>query len=237
MKIKLLILILLGAFIGFSALYSAKFYSFYLKEYHIHFKKQSLQDMIKVADSFNKEKDKKEYKKYCEKMLLVFPENPEAKFYTGLNFLRIGEDDRGSELIVTAMNEIKMKSGEMELIVNILFEKKYYGEVVDAVEKNKPQLSREMEYYYGYSLLQTGRSSDSIPHLEKARQMGMDDFNLNMNLAKAYEKNKRYNDALKCYQAAETIHPRDKALRESLVEIYAKLGKYDNAERVLRNKK
>jgi tetratricopeptide (TPR) repeat protein len=236
MKIKLLILILLGAFIGLSAMYSAKFYSFYLKEYHVHFKKQSLNDMIKVADSLLKEKNLKDYKKYCEKMLLVFPDNPDAKFYTGLNFLRIDEDDRGSELIVTAMNEIKLKNGEMELIVNILFEKKYYGEVIDAIEKNKPQLSREMEYYYAYSLLKTGRSSDSIPHFEKARQMGNDGFDLNMNLAKAYEINKRLNDALKCYQAAATIHPRDKALRESLVEIYAKLGKYDNAERVLRKK-
>lgn len=236
MKYKLLILILLGAFIGLSAFYSARFYSFYLKGYHVYFKKESLNDMKKNADSLLKDKKNKEYKKYCEKILLVYPASPEAKIYAGLNFLRIGEEDRGSELIVTAMNEVKLKDEELERIVEVLFEKKYYSEVVDALEKNKLQLNREMEYSYGLSLLKTGKSSDSIVHFERSRSKGNDGFDLNINLARAYEKNGRLNDALKCYLAAASINPRDKALRESLVEIYAKLGKYDSAEKILRKK-
>jgi thioredoxin-like negative regulator of GroEL len=237
MKFKLLILILLGAFIGFSALYSGKFYTFYLKGYHVYFKKESLNDMIKNAESIKKEKNNKNYKNYCEKILLVYPSSPEAKIYAGRNFLKIGEEDRGSELIVTAMNEIRLKDEELEQIIEILFEKKYYGEVIDAIEKNKPQLNRELEYYYGFSLLKTVRSMDSIDHFEKSRARGNDGFDLNMNLAKAYESNGRLNDALKCYLAADSIKPRDRILRESLVEIYTKLGKYDSAERILRKKK
>lgn len=193
--------------------------------------------MKKNAELLKNDKNKKKFKNYCEKMLLVYPSSPDAKIYTGLNFLRIGEEGRGSELIVTAMNEVKLKDEEIELIVNVLYEKKYYGEVVDALEKNRIHLSREMEYYYAISLLNTGRSRDSIDHFEKSKKMGNDGFELNMNLARSYEKNNRLNDALKCYQAAETINPKDKALRESLVSIYAKLGNYDSAERILRKKK
>ena len=237
MKFKLLILILMGAFIGLSAFYSTKFYSFYLQGYHIYFKKESLNDMKKNAELLKKEKNPSNFKKYCEKILLVYPSSPEAKIYAGMNFLRIGEEGRGSELIVTAMNEVKLKDEEIEHIVGVLYDKKYYGEVIDALEKNKISLNREMEYYYAVSLLNTGRSRDSIEHFEKSKKMGKDGFEFYMNLARAFEKNNRLNDALKSYQAAETINPRDKTLRESLVSIYAKLGNYDSAEKILRKKK
>jgi Flp pilus assembly protein TadD len=81
----------------------------------------------------------------------------------------------------------------------------------------------------GVEYLQQGKIANAIPALQDAVEQDPKDTASRMNLAYAYEQEKRYDEAIYHYEKILALKPKDVTARNNLAVLYDKKGRYDEA--------
>jgi Flp pilus assembly protein TadD len=81
----------------------------------------------------------------------------------------------------------------------------------------------------GIEYLQQGKIAQAIPDLQDAVEQDAKDTASRMNLAYAYEQEKRYDEAIYHYEKILALKPKDVTARNNLAVLYDRQGRYDEA--------
>ncbi|MBN1531267.1 MAG: tetratricopeptide repeat protein [Spirochaetes bacterium] len=231
MKKFVVLLILAGSGV-YSYYHSDEVYRYYLRTYYFTIKKQDRQDLLERADILAREKKYRELESHLRRMMLLYPGDPELKMRAALNLLATGERDRGVDLLLSVREEFGIPGAVLEDTVESLYERGFYRDIID-IMKNRGSDNPNVLYRYGLSCFNEKDAQRAIPLLQRAVQAGRTDYLALYHLGLALETAGDDRDALKHYREAWGLKPRDEGVSRALVRIYRKLGRYDEAARLL----
>ncbi len=235
MKIKsrLIILIIIGAAV-FSYFYSEEVYSFYLNFYYTRIKKVDRKDMLKKAETMFREKRYEELREYLRTLTVLYPDNRELRLMEGLTLIRLGEKNRGTDLILYHMGEEELPRAALEEITEALYERGFYREIIDLMGTRDPGASEQIRFAYGMSLFRDGQYGRAVKQLQEAIRQGRSDDQVHRYLGLAYGRVGDLESAEKYLEHARNLNYYDRDIIRDLVEVYRRRGKYDEAGRLAR---
>jgi len=241
MKAKNFVLLLLISTAALSFFYSREIYRFHLQAYYRYYKKLRYDDMLSRARELYKHEKFRELDEYLKTMTRVFDESQEVRRLQGMNLMKLGDERRGIDLVVSTINWEKIEPAFLGRITELMFGYKLYQDIVSVIDKNGHGEDYSILLYYGVSLVKTGKSRASLDYLLKARKLGEysfipdRQFDLYYYLGSAYENTGNLDSSLVFYNSAWALNPRDPELKKALLRIYRKKGMYKEAEKLIRS--
>lgn len=232
-KNYLVFLIIVGAG-ALSYFYSTEVYSFYMKTYYENIRGQSVAQQVKKAEAMYGNRRYAELKEYLHTRVMVYPDNMDMKKLDGLARIKLGEDSKGIDMLLTASGSERMPEKLLEETVGQLFEQQRYRDIIEIFRKNNPGDNPGLLYGYGVSLFETGNTTGAIRELNKAVAEGRTDYEAYHYLGRAYVKNGDLRAALPCLEHARDLNEEDPDVTRSLADAYRALGRYDDSARLLR---
>jgi len=238
MKIRniLIIMIILSAIAG-SARYSRDVYRFYINSWYSIVKGQSRAELIKEARDLLDDKKYEELVNLSRKLLVAYPEDPELNRIAAAAFIHTGKISEGIKMLVDSESIKDLTPKEIKEIVRILYSKKQYYEITDMLDGRNIKDKPELNFMYGVSLYKTGKYRKAAKALRIAVKQGYDDIDAiyysGLSLSKAGDTA----GSIPYLERAWKRYSRDPELNRTLYRAYRDLGRYDDAERILRNGK
>lgn len=233
---KLIFLLVISGIVYGSYRYSAPVYNFFLKAYYVHFKKENEPELSKHASRLYDEKKYEESRKLAQAGARIFPESFAIRKILGLSMIKLGERKKGGELIVSAIGENRLSAAELAVVSDILYEDENYGDLIPLLMRSGVDGDPVLQFYLGASFFKSGEYKKSLAYLSAARRAGKTGFEINYILGLSYEKNRMYKESAAALEEAHHYNDRAHDLNRALARVYSKLGRYSDAEKIVRRK-
>jgi tetratricopeptide (TPR) repeat protein len=233
-KSYLIPIMILGA-AALSYFYSGDVYAWYMRTYYEKLRGQSIEQQLHTVQELY---DNHEYKKLRDQLTtltMVYPEDRELKKLEGLTLIKLGEQRKGAELILSASEGGRMPEKLLEATVNALFEEKMYRDILMVFKKNNPGGNPNLLFWYGASLCETGGYARAVAYLKRALDRGRTDFETYHYVGMALEKSGDPRSSLPYLEHARSLNVEDPDVGFSLANAYRKLGRYNDAAKIMRN--
>ncbi|MFC1668767.1 tetratricopeptide repeat protein [Spirochaetota bacterium] len=234
---RIIILVLIGLTVYASLNYSSDIYIGYMKFYYKHVKRKSLNDMISDARRMYKNKKYVKLNKHIETLIIVHPENRQLKKIAGFNYIKLGQEERGVNLLLSSFAGEKIPGNILHNIIRILFKKKDYMHVVEVLDDNNHGNDLDMMHMYGISLYKTGEYKKALGKLIKVAGKMEKDYKLFYYIGRSFENLNDLKNAARYLDHARKLNYLDADVNQSLVRVYRKRGKLEMAEMILRAQK
>jgi tetratricopeptide (TPR) repeat protein len=229
-----LFFILIAGAGAFSYFYSQEVYSWYLRTYYEKIRGLSVERQIRKAEKMYGDHEYEELRDYLKPLIMAYPENRELKKLDGLSLIKLGGLREGAEMILTATEGGRMPEKLLLETTSALFEKKMYRDITNLFKKNTAGGNPGLLYMHGVSLYETGHYPQSIASLKRALESGKTGFETNRYIGLAYDKTGDTRASLPYLKRAHELNDEDPGAALSLANAYRKLGRYNDAERIMR---
>jgi tetratricopeptide (TPR) repeat protein len=220
---------------------SREVYQFHVKLYYHVLKGENhaslvreLRAMFVSAQKSNKKGDYADLKDYSERIILLYPEDPEIGQVLGVSYIKLGDGKKGAQYIAASANGIFIPDEFIDEVISEMFRQRYYSDIVSMVERQNREYRPEVMMFYGVSLYNMGKYERAIDVLRGARNKGVDNAEVYLYLGLSYKKLKNYDGAVINLKLALGMNSADRSIRRELVETYRALKRYEDAEKVLR---
>jgi tetratricopeptide (TPR) repeat protein len=233
---KLVVLLILAGSGVYSYYHSDEVYRYYLTAYYFKIKKQDKSDLLESADLLAREKKYRELGSHLKKMMLLYPDDPDLKRRAAMTLFATGERDRGTDLILSVREKTGIPEPVLEETVESLYERGFYRDIIDIL-KHRGSDNPNVLYRYGLSLYNEKEPHRAIPLLRRAMLAGRTDYLAHYHLGLALEKTGDDREALVQYREAWNLKHRDEDVNRALVRVYRKLGRYDEAAKLLQGQR
>lgn len=230
--IVLIIIFILTA--GLSYFYHENLYGFYMKKYY-EFTGENIVYMDKSRKLYSEGKHK-ELNEYIETLLIIYPENYKLKQIAGLNYIKLGREIEGAELFASSLEAGVAEGREVVQIVRTLFRNDNFGDIRSFYENGLMINDVNMSFYYGASLYQGGRYIEALERLNYAYKSGFTGYEINYYLGLCMEESGDLSKAASFMERAYNEKRRDRDIKVSLIRIYRKAGRLQEAEALFRIK-
>ncbi|HPD79368.1 MAG TPA: hypothetical protein PLH88_13210, partial [Spirochaetota bacterium] len=167
---KFLLIVIIVAIIAFSYKESFLVHRFYVKSFYTIFYTE--EGVVQKAWELYNKGEYRRLEKFLDRVTEVYLTNNELKKIAGLNYIKLGQKEKGAELIASSMENGSIQLDELMKILESLFENKYYGEIIYFYDKNILRNNANCAFYYGASLYHSNRYSEAIQTLNFSRANG-----------------------------------------------------------------
>jgi len=233
MKRLIIIIVLAVAAVASSLMFSEGIYRFYMKNYY-NISGKDKKKMVAQAYKMFEAKKYKKLEKFIFPLMIVY-NDVEIKRLAGMNYIKLGDRKRGADLITQTLESSPGEIKYVRIALEILYEERFYGDIVGIVEDNKLYSDLKILHYYARSLYKLKRYKKAIKVLHRVKIRG--NFkDVNFYLGRSYEELKDYSKAAIYLYGALKENPDDMMARNSLIRVYSRLGKYKEATRFMKVK-
>ena len=232
-KNYLIFIMLVGAAV-LSYFYSGDVYTYYMRTYYEKIRGQSIEQRLQKAREMYDNHDYEKLRDELKTLTMVYPENRELKKLEGLTLIKLGELRMGAELILSASEGERMPEKLLEETVSALFEKKMYRDIIIIFKKNSPGTNPNLLFWYGVSLYETGGYARAVGYLKQALNEGKADYEIYHYIGLAFEKSGDTRASLPYLEHARNMNADDPDVGMSLANAYRKLGRYNDAAKIMR---
>ncbi|MDR3237963.1 MAG: tetratricopeptide repeat protein [Spirochaetia bacterium] len=225
--IKLLFLLAACTFIAVSYYYSERFYHFYRNVYYKDIRHFTADDIDAKARALLKDGKKDECMRFLDDMLFVFFNDIDVLKTSGRLYMQMGEKEKGASVFIEAIGSSSASYDELNLIVPELLRDGYFGDI-RALLAGK-SLNSRMRGFYGIALYHTGHYNEAVLELGSAIHESAGSGALYYCLARSHERLGDTRQALGYMEKAYAANPKDKNIREALLNLYRKNRMFDKA--------
>jgi tetratricopeptide (TPR) repeat protein len=178
-----------------------------------------------------------ELQKYLEPLLTVYSYDYELKQIAGLNYIKLGHELEGAELFASSINNGGITEGrELVHVVRILFRNDHFGDIRSFYDKGVMISDVNMSFYYGASLYHEGRNREALERLRYAYKNGFTGFEIDYYIGLVLENMEKLSEAAVFMEKAYYANRRHRDIKISLIRIYRKAGRMEEAEVIFRRK-
>lgn len=207
-------------------------YRFYMKNYYEISGKSS--NYMEKSKKLFLDGKYKELENFAEILMFIYPENYKLKQVAGLNYIKLGREIEGAELFASALQGGVDESGEIPHVIRILFRNDHFGDILSFYDRGVMKNDVNIAFYYGGALYHAGRFEESLERLEYARSHGFAGSEINYYIALNMEQKGNISSAAAYMEAAYRQNRRDREIKMSLIRIYRKAGRLQEAETLFR---
>jgi tetratricopeptide (TPR) repeat protein len=229
----LIFLIIVGAGV-YSYFHSQEVYSYYMRIYYEKILGITVEQQVSKAEQLYAGREYEKLKNNLKELLMVYPENRDLRRLQGLTFIKLGERSKGAETILAASDDAPIPEKMLEETARSLYEQGQYRDIVRVLEKRGPGTNPNLLFYYGVALYETGSYARAADNLKKAISEGRTDYEAYHYEGMALYKKGETRAALPFLEHARNMNAEDHEVARSLANTYRKLGRYDDAARILR---
>lgn len=208
-------------------------YRFYMKNYYELTGKSS--NYIERLKKLYLDGEHEELEGFAENLMFIYPGDYKLKQIAGLNYIKLGREIEGAELFASALQGGVETGREIPHVVRILFRNEHFGDILPFYDKGIMINDVNMSFYYGAALYHGSRYDESIKRLEYARNNGFTGPEIDYYLALNMEQ-KNNLSAAAFMESAYRQNRRDKEIKLSLIRIYRKSGRLQEAEILFRSR-
>ena len=229
--VKLFFLLIIGGFFAVSYYQSQSVYRFYQTVYYKHIRHFTAEDVKIKAESLLKKNKRDECIRFLDDMLFIFHNDTEIIKTAARLYIEMDDKEKGTALFLSAADKSTLSYSELDIIVSELLRAGYFGDIISVLSSEN--LSGRMRGIYGIALYHTGRYNQAINHLQSAINESGDNSTLYYCLALSYEKLNNTKAALTYMEKGFAMDPKNKSIREALVNLYQKNNLYKKAADLL----
>lgn len=229
-----LIVIVIAAALVLSYVYSRRIYVFYLRYYWETLRKLTPEDQVEKAEELFRRGDHAGAADLLRTLALVYPDNRDIAALYGRTLIRLGDGVRGADMILLAYGREKIPGELLEETVRALFVRRHYRDILDIFRRQAAGQNPNLLFYYGIALFETGDYGGAIDRLTAALREGRRDHEVYLFLGRAHDMKGDTAGALPHLERARAMNVEDPRVARSLAKAYRKLGRYDDAEKILR---
>jgi len=227
-----LVILLITA--GYSYYNHENLYRFYMKKYYEISGKSD--DYLAKSKKLYLDRKYEELNEFIEILMFINPDDYKLKQIAGLNYIKLGREIEGAELFASALQGGVDDGREIPHVVRILFRNDHFGEVVSFYDRGIMINDVNMSFYYGASLYHAGRYKESIERLKHAQFNGYTGYEISYYMALNMEQGGNLSSAASYMESAYSQNRRDKEIKLSLIRIYRKSGRLEEAEVLFRRR-
>jgi tetratricopeptide (TPR) repeat protein len=231
---NVLVLIILIGVLPYSYFHSAKIYAFYMRTYYERILGQNVEQLTRKGEEMYGNKDYPELMNYLTTLVGIYPENMELRRLEGLTQIKLGQSKIGTDTILSSAGGKKIPEKTLIDAVNSLYELKDYRDIVMIMKKNDPGEHKGLLRHYGISLAKIGDFRAALPVLKRALAQGGADREVYLQLGMAYNSLNEPRMAIPYLERSREMEANDPDAAASLAQAYRKLGRYKDAEKILR---
>jgi len=232
---KYLIPILILGAAALSYFYSGDVYAWYMRTYYEKIRGQSIEQQLHKARELYQNHEYEKLRDQLARLTMVYPENSELKKLEGLTLIKLGRLREGAELILSASEGERIPEKLLETTVNALYEEKMYRDILIVFKKNNPGGNSNLNFWYGVSLYETGGYARSVVYLKRALDRGKTGYEIHHYIGMALEKSGDTRASLPYLERARSLNMDDPDVGFSLANAYRKLGRFNDAAKIMRN--
>ena len=226
-----LILVMAGVY---SYFHSQEVYSGYMKIYYEKIRGLTIEEQVGRAEQLYANREYAKVKANLKDLIMVYPDNRDLIRLQGLTLIKLGERSKGAESILSASDDGAIPEKMIEETVHSLHEQQQYRDIVRIFQDKSPGTNPNLLYYHGVALFETGNYPKASENLKKAIKEGRTDYEAYHYAGKALYKKGETRASLPYLEQARNINGEDHDVARSLAATYRKLGRYDDAARILR---
>ncbi|MCX7678908.1 MAG: tetratricopeptide repeat protein [Spirochaetes bacterium] len=204
--------------------------------YYIKLKKYDAHTAERKAAELYEKQNYTEASELTKRLLLVFPQSIELQKIRGLSLFMLGNRIDGAKYLFPILRSTETDEMTLRNITSILFEERYFTDIVRLLERIPLGRDPELNYYMGSSLVEIGNYKKAIEYLEKSEARGSNNANVYYYLARAHEKLGNETEAITNYIQALRINPFHHESKKHLIALYTRKGLYKEAQRIVRGK-
>jgi tetratricopeptide (TPR) repeat protein len=232
-KRYLVFFILIGA--GFySYFHSQEVYSYYMKIYYEKIRGLTVEQNVSRAEELYANHEYDKLKVYLKDLTMAYPENRELLRLQGLTLIKLGEGSKGAESILAASDGEAIPEKMLEETVQSLHEQKQYRDIIRVFRERSPGANPNLLYFYGVALFETGSYAKASDYLKKAVTEGRTDYEAYHYTGRALDKKGDTRASLPYLERARNMNEEDHDVARSLASAYRRLGRYNDAAKILR---
>ena len=232
--IKLLFLLIIAGIVALSYYRSNTVYNFYKTVYYKHIKRLTAEDVRTKAESLLKKNKKDECVRFLDDMLFIFYNDTDIIKTAARLYIKMDDKEKGTALFLAAIDKSPLSSSELNIIVPELLRAGYFGDILSLLSSEN--LSGRMRGIYGIALYHTGHYNQAINYLQSAINESGDNSTLYYCLARSYENLNNAATALTYMEKGFAMDPKDRNIREGLLNLYNKNRLYKKAADLLQLK-
>ena len=173
---------------------------------------------------------------YLEPFLTVYKDDYRLKQIAGLNYIKLGRELEGAELFASSLNGVIPQGREVVHVVRILFRNDHFGDIRLFYDRGVMISDVNMSFYYGASLYHGKRNSEALEKLMYAYNNGFTGFEIYYYLGLVLENAGKLPEAASFMEKAYYAERRNTDVKISLIRIYRKAGRQEDAEVIFRKK-
>ncbi len=232
-KRYLIFFIMVGAGV-YSYFNSQAVYSYYMKIYYEKIRGLTVEQQIDKAKELYTNHEYDRLKAYLKDLVMVYPENRELLRLQGLNLIKLGEGNKGAESVLSASDGEAIPEKMLEETVQSLYEQRQYRDITRVFRERSPGTNPNLLYFYGVALFETGSYTQGAEFLKKAIAEGRTDYEAYHYAGRALDKKGDTRASLQYLEHARGMNEEDHDVARSLASAYRKLGRYNDAAKILR---
>lgn len=229
----LVFFILAGAGV-YSYFHSQEVYSGYMKIYYEKIRGLTIEQQVGTAEKLYTGHEYEKLKVYLRDLLMVYPENLDLRRLQGLTLIKLGDQSRGAETILSASDNEPIPEKMLEDTAQSLHEQGQYRDIAKVFQKRSPGANPNLLFYYGVALYETDNYAKAADILKKAITEGRTDYEAYHYAGKALNKKGDTRASLPYLEHARDMNKEDHDIARSLANAYRKLGRYEDAAKILR---
>ncbi len=233
---KLFVAAVIAASVLISYYHSDRVYRYYLATYYFKYKKETRDSLYKRAGVLYAEKKLTDLETHLNRMMVLFPEDREIRKTAAINLMLLGKTDRGVDLLMSVQDKTGVPDSALKDTVKNLYERGFYRDII-GVMKQRPSDDPDTLFYYGLSLYYEGDLRGSLGELKKSLDAGKTDYIAYLRIGDVLDALGDPSESLRYYKEAWTLKYRDPEVNRALVRAYRKLGRLDDAAKMLREQK
>jgi len=219
---------------GYSYFNHENLYRFYIKNYYeLSGKSKNYLEKSKKLYSDGKHE---ELSRFVETLMFLYPEDYKLRQIAGLNYIKLGRELEGAELFASALESGVEPGREIPNVVRILFRNDHFGDMVSFYDRDVMINDVNMSFYYGAALYHDSRYRESLERLEFASVNGFTGSEIRYYLALNMEQKGDLVSAAAYMESAYRENRRDREIKLSLIRIYRKAGRLQEAEVLFRRR-
>ncbi|MBN1496153.1 MAG: tetratricopeptide repeat protein [Spirochaetes bacterium] len=230
-----LVFILIAGAAAYSYFHSQEVYSWYMRTYYEKIRGISPDMQIREARKMLSAGEYEKLAVYLKPLIMAYPENRELKTLEGLTLIRQGNPGEGADIILTATEDGRLTEPLLAETTTALFEKKMFRDITNLFRKNTPGNNPGLLYMLGVSLFETGSHAKAVTHLKRSYDRGRNGSEASHYLGRAYVLTGDTRAALPYLERAHRLDRVDPDIGTSLADAYRKLGRIDDAAKIMRS--